>query len=68
MESYLLFSIIAIATILSPGPGVLLTLTNSIRYGVEGAVGGIFGIAFGTFIVAGVSATSVGVVLATSSK
>jgi threonine/homoserine/homoserine lactone efflux protein len=67
MEDYLLFSIIAIATILSPGPGVLLTLTNSIRYGLSGAIGGIFGIAFGTFIVAGVSATSVGVLLATSS-
>jgi len=66
MDGYLLFSVIAIATILSPGPGVLLTLTNSIRYGVPGAVGGIFGIAFGTFIVAGVSATSVGVILATS--
>jgi len=66
MDGYLLFSIIAIATILSPGPGVLLTVTNSIRYGTKGAIGGIFGIAFGTFIVAGISATSVGVVLATS--
>ena len=66
MEDYLLFSIIAIATILSPGPGVLLTLTNSIRYGLSGAIGGIFGIAFGTFIIAGISATSVGVLLATS--
>ena len=66
MDGYLLFSVIAIATILSPGPGVLLTLTNSIRYGTNGAIGGIFGIAFGTFIIAGVSATSVGVILATS--
>jgi len=66
MNGYLLFSVIAVATILSPGPGVLLTLTNSIRYGVTGAIGGIFGIAFGTFIVAGISATSVGVLLATS--
>jgi len=66
MDGYLLFSVIAIATILSPGPGVLLTLSNSIRYGTRGAIGGIFGIAFGTFIVAGVSATSVGVILATS--
>lgn len=66
MDGYLLFSVIAIATILSPGPGVLLTLTNSIRYGTNGAIGGIFGIAFGTFIVAGISATSVGVILATS--
>jgi len=66
MENYLLFTLIATVTILSPGPGVLLTLTNSIRYGFFGAIGGIVGIAFGTFIVAGLSATSVGVILATS--
>ncbi len=67
MESYILFLIIAIATVSSPGPGVLLTLTNTIRYGIIGAAGGIFGIAFGTFIVAGISATSLGIILATSS-
>ena len=55
MENYLLFTLIATVTILSPGPGVLLTLTNSIRYGFFGAIGGIVGIAFGTFIVAGLS-------------
>jgi homoserine/homoserine lactone efflux protein len=67
MESYILFLIVATITILSPGPGVILTLTNSIRYGVSGAVSGIFGIAIGTFIVAAVSASSLGVILATSS-
>jgi len=66
VESYLLFLIVAIVTVLSPGPGVILTLTNTLRYGVSGAAGGIFGIAFGTFIVAGISATSLGVILATS--
>ncbi len=67
MENYVLFLVIATITILSPGPGVLLTLTNAIRFDFLGAMGGIFGIAFGTFIVAGISATSVGVILATSS-
>lgn len=66
MENYLLFLIVAIVTVLSPGPGVILTLTNTIRFGVSGAVGGILGIAFGTFIVAGISATSLGLILATS--
>lgn len=66
MDAYLLFLIIATATVLSPGPGVMLTLTNAIRYGVSGAIGGILGIACGTFIVAGISATSLGVLLATS--
>ena len=67
MENYLIFLLIAIITVLSPGPGVVLTLTNTNRYGSKGAVGGILGIAFGTFIVAGVSATSLGVLLVTSS-
>jgi len=66
MENYLLFTVIATATILSPGPGVLLTLSNSLRYGVSGSIGGIVGISAGTFIVAGISATSLGFVLATS--
>lgn len=66
MDSYWLFLLVAVLTIASPGPGVILTLTNSVRYGVSGAVSGILGIAFGTFIVAGISATSVAAVLATS--
>jgi len=66
MENYLLFLLVATITILSPGPGVILTLTNTIRFGVSGAAGGIFGIAVGTFIVAGISATSLGVILTTS--
>ena len=67
MENYLIFLLIAIITVLSPGPGVVLTLTNTIRYGTTGAIGGILGIAFGTFIVAGISATSLGLLLVTSS-
>ena len=66
MENYLLFVIVASITILSPGPGVLLTLSNAIRYGTMGSIGGIIGIALGSFVVAGVSATSLGVLLATS--
>jgi len=67
MESYFLFLIITTVTVFSPGPGVILTLTNAVRFGVPGAISGILGIAFGTFIVAGVSATSLGIILATSS-
>lgn len=67
MENYLIFLVIAIVTVLSPGPGVVLTLTNTLRYGLRGAIGGILGIAFGTFIVAAISATGLGIILATSS-
>ena len=67
LEAFLVFVIVACATIVSPGPGVVLTLSNSIRFGAKGAMGGIFGIATGTFLIAGLSATSLGIILATSS-
>jgi threonine/homoserine/homoserine lactone efflux protein len=66
MKLYSLFLLMATATVFSPGPGVVMTLTNSLRYGVRGTIGGIFGIAFGALVVAAISATSLGVLLATS--
>lgn len=66
MNLYLLFLLMAAATVLSPGPGVVMTLTNALRYGMRGTVGGILGIAFGALVVAAISATSVGVLLAAS--
>ena len=66
MKLYSVFLLVATATVLSPGPGVVMSLTNSIRYGFRGCLGGILGIAFGALVVAGISATSVGIVLATS--
>jgi homoserine/homoserine lactone efflux protein len=66
MQLYLLFLIMAGVTVLSPGPGVVMTLTNSLQYGLRGTLGGILGIAFGALIVAAISATSVGILLATS--
>ena len=66
MKLYPLFLLMATATVLSPGPGVVMTLGNALKYGLRGAFGGILGIAFGALVVAAISATSVGVVLATS--
>jgi len=66
MENYFLFLIIAATTILTPGPGVLFTLTTSARYGATGTIGVIFGMAIGSFVVAGISATSIGFILSTS--
>lgn len=66
VKLYPLFLLMAIATVLSPGPGVVMTLTNSLRHGLRGTFGGILGIAFGALVVAAISATSLGVVLATS--
>ena len=66
MASYLIFVTLAAITVLSPGPGVVLTLSNAVRYGFSKSLSGIAGIASGTLVVAGLSATGVGVVLATS--
>lgn len=66
MKLYPLFVVMATATVFSPGPGVVMTLTNSLRYGLRGSLGGILGVACGSLLVALISATSLGVVLATS--
>lgn len=66
MASYGLFLLLATLTILSPGPGVVLTLSNALRHGWSGALPGILGIALGAFVVAGISASSLGLVLAAS--
>lgn len=67
MEHYWLFLMVAAAVVVSPGPGVTLTITNSLRYGVRDAFGGILGISLGALIVAAISATGVGLILAASS-
>ena len=66
MRLYPLFILMATITVFSPGPGVLMTLTNSMHYGFRHTIGGIFGIAFGAIIVASISAAGVGVLVATS--
>jgi len=66
VQLYSLFLLMATVTVLSPGPGVVMTLTNALRYGIRGTLGGILGIAFGALVVAAISATSLGVLLATS--
>lgn len=66
MKLYPLFLLMATATVFSPGPGVVMTLTNAIRYGLPGTFGGILGIAFGALVVAAISATSLGMILASS--
>jgi threonine/homoserine/homoserine lactone efflux protein len=66
MELYLLFVLMAAVTVASPGPGVLMTLTNALHYGWRETFAGILGVATGALVVAGISATSVGVLLAAS--
>lgn len=66
MRLYFLFLLMASATVLSPGPGVLMTLSNALRSGWRASLPGILGIASGAAIVAAISATSLGLLLASS--
>ncbi|QKJ68009.1 LysE family translocator [Deefgea piscis] len=66
MKLYSLFLLMATVTVFSPGPGVVMTLTNALRYGLRGTFGGILGIAFGALVVAAISATSLGALFAAS--
>jgi threonine/homoserine/homoserine lactone efflux protein len=66
MKLYPMYCALAFVTVLSPGPGVVMTLTNALCYGLKGAMGGILGIAVGALVIAGVSSTGIGVLLAAS--
>lgn len=66
MTLYPLFLVVAALTVLSPGPGVVMTLSNALRFGLRGAWGGILGVACGAGVVAALSATSLGLLLASS--
>ncbi len=66
IENYLLYLFISTITVASPGPGVILTLSNSIRYNLMVTLTGILGIVVGIFVIALISVTSLGIILATS--
>jgi threonine/homoserine/homoserine lactone efflux protein len=62
----LLFSIVALAAIATPGPTVLLALSNGTRYGVRGALPGLAGAALSDFVLVGAVAMGLGALLAAS--
>ncbi|MFT2096989.1 LysE family translocator [Marinomonas sp. 2405UD66-6] len=66
MESYMIYVGVAIATILLPGPAVMLTLNNAIQRGLLKSLAGILGVSLAILLVATISATSLGVILASS--
>lgn len=66
LHLYWVFLLAAVPTILSPGPGVLMSLTNSMRYGLRRAQPGIAGVSAGTLVVGCISVTGLGVVIAAS--
>ncbi len=66
MNSYMIFMSLAALTIALPGPGVLMTINNAAQRGVQRTAAGIVGISLGVLMVAGLSATGLGVLLTTS--
>ena len=66
MALYAVFVLMAVVTIISPGPGVLKSLTNSLNYGLKPAIIGIGGLTCGVFLVALLSATSLGLIISAS--
>lgn len=66
LSLYWVFLVASLSTIASPGPGVLMSMTNSIHYGIGRAMPGIVGCAVGTLVVAGISMTALGALIASS--
>jgi len=62
----LLFSIVALVAIATPGPTVLLALTNGSRYGLRRSVPGMFGAVLSDFVLVGAVALGLGALLAAS--
>lgn len=64
--SYYMFLLIASATIASPGPGVLLTISNTLNKGRLQAFWGYLGLSLGAMIIAAISSAGVGFLILTS--
>lgn len=62
----LVFSLVALVAIATPGPTVLLALTNGSRWGVRRALPGMFGAVTSDFVLVGAVAIGLGALLAAS--
>jgi threonine/homoserine/homoserine lactone efflux protein len=62
----LAFAFVAVAVIATPGPTVLLALTNGSRFGVRRACAGMIGAVMSDFILVGAAALGLGALLAAS--
>jgi threonine/homoserine/homoserine lactone efflux protein len=65
-SQFLLYIFVASLTIASPGPGVILTITNSIKYGFKYSVLGVFGIALGMLFISILAGSGLGALLLAS--
>jgi homoserine/homoserine lactone efflux protein len=65
-DTYWLFAAMAVFTVASPGPGVLMTLDNAIASGWRAAMHGVLGLACGAAVMAGLSSAGVGLLVRSS--
>lgn len=66
MSNLLLYIAIASLTIVSPGPGILLTLSNTLHYRFLRATWGIAGVVSGMAIIGAIASSSLGIILVAS--
>jgi len=65
-QTLLIFSVVAFIGIATPGPTVLLALTNGSRFGVRASLPGMFGAVLSDFILISAVAVGLGALLAAS--
>jgi len=66
IDNYLLYILAAIVATLSPGPAVILAMSNSFKYGVKKSIIAILGNITALFILAIVSVSGIGIIITTS--
>ncbi|MEJ2418264.1 MAG: LysE family translocator [Exilibacterium sp.] len=66
IEKYFIFIVITTTFLLSPGPSVLLSITNGVQYGVENAAIGVLGNVVAFQILVALSAVGLGALLTAS--
>ena len=66
LSTWLVFLSIALVAIISPGPAVLLSVTNSLTHGITNSVFSSLGNIIGIFVVSSAAALGLGAVLQTS--
>lgn len=64
--TWLLFSAVALVAVISPGPAILLSISNSIRFGISKVVLSSFGNVCGLFLLSTAAIFGLGAILKTS--
>ncbi|GGB93736.1 hypothetical protein GM672_23315 [Massilia buxea] len=65
-NTYWLYVVMVICTVSSPGPGVLMTLDNAIANGWRASLSGVFGLALGAAMMAGLTSAGIGLLVRSS--